>query len=419
MARRFASRRLVFGAYVALMIIVTGVIAGPAFAQWTEWGGPNRDFKCAAKGLKDEWPDDGPKRLWERPLGEGYSGIVVDEGKLFTMCREDGKEAVIALNPKDGKTIWEHKYDAPVPKKHVRQFGEGPRATPTVSGDFVYSAGVTGILTCVNKKTGKPEWSHKTCEDFEGTFLMHGYSSSPLVYKDLVIVPIGGEGHSVLAYNKEDGELAWKRHDFVNSYSSPMIIRVDGEDQLLCFMGKEIIGLNPRNGDLIWQYEHQNRYTQNICQPIWGDDNILFISSVDDCGARGLKLSRKGDKTKVEEIWHNKKLGIHHNNAVRIGDYVYASIGERAAPMNAVNVKTGEVAWKKRGFSKSTILVAGDRLIVLDEDGNLGLCQATPEKFKVLAKINLLTKPAWTVPTLVGKTLYVRDKEKIMALDLG
>lgn len=396
------------------------VCSGTAFGQWAEWGGPKRDFHVEAKGLREQWPDDGPRRLWERSIGEGYSGITADDGRLFTMCRSDGQEMVVALDPSNGKTLWEHKYDAPTPPKHVRQFGEGPRATPTVSGDRVYSAGVTGILTCLEKKTGKEIWTHKLNEEFEGTFLMHGYSSSPLVHGDLVIAMVGGPGHSIVAFNKMDGKLAWKRHDYVNSYSSPMVIDVDGQEQLLCFMGKEIVGLSPESGDLLWRYEHGNRYDQNICMPVWGEDRILFISSVDECGSRGLKLTRKGDKTNVEEVWHNKKVGVHHSNAVRIGDYIYTSAGGQGPSLlHAVNVKTGEVAWKKRGFSKATMLAAGDWLIVLDEDGNLGLCRATPDRFKVLAKICLLEKPAWTVPTLVGTRLYLRDKGKIMALDLG
>ncbi len=391
-----------------------------AGAQWPQWGGPNRDFKCATTGLTDTWPDQGPKRLWTRDLGEGYSGIVVDDGRLFTMYRADDKEIVVAMDAPTGRTVWEHAYDAPVPKKHVRQFGAGPRGAPLVVGKRVYTVGVSGILHCLSRKTGRVHWSHKLLEEFDGTFLMHGYASSPLVYKRLLIVPVGGKGHSFVALNRRTGRIVWKRHDFANSYSSPIIINVDGQDQLVCFMGSEVVGLDPLTGDLRWRFPHENRYHQNICMPVWGDDHILFITSVEGGGSRGLRLTRVGDETRVEELWHNPKVKVHHTNAIRVGDYVYTSTGGRGpALINAINVKTGELAWRERGFAKATLLYADGRFILLDEDGNLALARATPEHLTILSKVHLLDRPAWTVPTLVGHRLYLRDKKVIMALDLG
>ncbi len=386
----------------------------------TQFGGPKQDFKVKAKGLADEWPKDGPRKIWSRDIGVGYSGILHKGGRLYTMDRQGDQEVVMALDAKTGSTIWEHKYDSPVHAKHEKEFNSGPRSTPLLVGKRLYTIGCSGKMHCLNAKSGKVRWSHDLWEEFEGsTFLNHGYSSSAFAYKDTVIVLIGGKGHGMVAFDKKTGELSWKNQDFANSYSTPKLINVDGQDQLLCFMSAELAAIDPNNGDLLWSIPQKNRWKQNISLPIWGKDNILFLSSSGD-GSRGLKLTRKGKKTKVEELWQNKKLGIHHTNAIRVGDYVYASTGGRGPGLfQAINVKTGELAWRERGFAKANFLLADGLILLLDEDGVLGLATATPEFFRVHAKVPELGARAWTVPTLVGKTLYIRDSKTIMALDVG
>ena len=185
-------------------------------------------------------------------------------------------------------------------------------------------------------------------------------------------------------------------------------------------MASEVIAINPKNGKLLWSFEHKNRWGQNICQPIIGDDHMVFITSVDTAGSKGLKLSKKDGKFEVEEVWANRKVAVHHSNAIRVGDYIYTSTGGQGPGLFfAVNAKTGDMAYRKRGFSKSTLLMAGDKFILLDEDGKLGLVEATPEKFDILAQAKVLDRVSWTVPTLVGAKLYLRDKKKLVALELG
>jgi len=406
--------------YLNIVALGCLVLCSTAADKCTLWGGPKQDFKVKARGLAGEWPKDGPRKLWSRDIGEGYSGILHEGGRLYTMDREGDQEVAMALNAKTGKMIWEHKYDSPPHAKHVKEFNSGPRGTPLLVGNRLYTIGCTGKLHCLNAKTGKVRWSHDLWEEFEdATFLNHGYSSSAFPYGDTVIVLVGGKGHGMVAYNQKNGEFVWKNQDFENSYSTPKRINVDGQDQLLCFMATELAAIDPNNGDLFWSIPQENRWRQNISMPIWGKDHILFLSSNGD-GSRGLKLTRKGNKTEVEELWQNKKLGIHHTNAIRVGDYVYASTGGRGPGLfQAINVKTGELAWRERGFAKANFLLADGRFLLLDEDGNLGLATATPEFFQVHAKVPELGARAWTVPTLVGKTLYIRDSKTIMALDLG
>jgi len=411
------------GPMVRAMVLAgigVAVSTASARAQWRQWGGPNQDFKVDSKGLAQSWPESGPKQIWKRELGDGYSGILAEGDRLYTMYRGDNKEIVICLDGKTGKTIWEHKYDSTPSSIHVHEFGDGPRSTPLIVGDRIYTIGVAGVMHCLGKEDGRVYWSHDLWKEFEGNILNHGYSSSPILYKDTVIVLVGGKGASVVALNKDDGKIIWKNQDFENSYSTPKVVKIDGEDQLITFMAEEIVGLNPTNGELKWRHEHKNQWKQNVCMPIWHPESrILFLSST-EAGAKGLKLAKDGDKTKVEEAWSTRKAQFYHVTSVNVGDYVYGTIGAMApAFFAAINLKTGELAWRERGFSKATFLHADGRFIILDEDGQLALATATPEGLKVHSKTNILEKVTWTVPTLVGKNLYVRDKKNILALDLG
>jgi outer membrane protein assembly factor BamB len=408
--------------WACLLIALLSLVRASALAQsaeWAQWGGPHRDFKSDVTGLAASWPAGGPRRLWSRELGDGYSAIAVEGNTLYTMYRLGERDVVVALDAATGKTIWEYRYDAPFTRQYELEQGPGPRAMPLVAGDQVYAAGATGKLHCLNKRTGKVIWAHDLVQEFNGTVRVRGYSCNPLAYKNTVIVMVGGAGHALVAFNQKDGTVAWKKQDFDNSYSSPLIIKVDGQDQLVALMYGEIIGLDPNNGDLLWSHPHPTESGVNVSMPVWGEDNLLFCSSGYDGGSRVLKLTRTGNKTAVEQVWASRLMRIHFGNAIRVGNYVYASSGDFGpAPFTAIDVRTGQVVWRNRGLARASALLADGRFILLDEDGNLALATPTAEGLKINCKVELLTSQAWTVPTLAGTTLYARDRKTILALDL-
>jgi outer membrane protein assembly factor BamB len=412
------SRVLAAMATCAAAVCALGLLSSPASAQWTSWGGPRADFSADCSGLKTEWPESGPKKLWSRALGEGYSAVLVDGDRLYTMYRGESKERVVCLDAKSGETRWEHAYDSDPAPGHVSEFGDGPRATPLISGDRIYTIGVSGSMHCLDKNSGKVHWSKELWKDLGGTVLNHGYSSSPIEYKDTVIVLVGGNGHGIVAFKKEDGAVAWQGTDFDNSFSTPRIYKLRGEDQLITFMAREVAGVDPSSGRLLWSFPHENQWRQNISMPVLIED-VLFISSP-EAGARGLKLSRKGEGFDVEEVWSNRKVQFYHVTTVEAGGFVYGCSGGQAPHfMMGVNHKTGELAWRERGFSKANTILADGWLLILDEDGNLALATARPDGLTVHAKVDVVEGVAWTVPTLVGKTLYVRDKKSVSAYDMG
>jgi outer membrane protein assembly factor BamB len=405
-----------------LWALMLAAVCPVARAQevWAQWGGPTRNWVVKTKGLAASWPEKGPRQLWKRELGEGYSAVVSDGAALYTMYSRGAQEAVVALDAATGKTLWEHAYDAPAEGMNY-EFGRGPHSTPLVEGERLFAVGSTGKMHALERKTGKVVWSHDLWKEYGGTKFDRGYSCSPVAYKGTVIVFVGGRGQAVMAFDQRDGRVAWKRQDMELSPNSPLVISVDGQDQLVAFMAAEVVGLDPSNGDLLWTHPHATDFGLNISTPVWGADNLLFISSAYSGGSRVLKLARgKDGKTTPTELWFHRRLRVHHGNAVRIGDHVYGSSGDFGPSfVAATDVKTGRILWQDRGFSKANFILADGRLIILDEDGHLALATAGPSGLKVISKAAVLEKTAWTAPTLVGTRLFIRDRRSIMALDLG
>ncbi len=406
---------------LAYVVLIDAALASAtaARAQWPGWGGKNRDFVADAKDLASSWPDSGPPRLWTRPLGPGYSSIIVADDRLFTAYRSGDDELVVALDPKSGTTLWETRYAAPVPEGMDAQFGRGPNATPLWHGGRLYTLGVAGKLHCLDAKTGKEIWAHDLIKEFGAKVPEFGFSSSPVAFKDSLILPVGGPGCAVMAFRLTDGSVQWKKHDFANLYSSPILIQVDGEDEIALITGTHVVGLDPATGDMDWQLPFETQYKTNILTPVWGNDRILFISSVPEVGSRGLRLTRKDGKIAAEQAWETRKMQIGQGNAVRAGDHIYGSSGDDVFFMTSIEASTGKVAWRERGLGKANVVYGNGKLIMLDENGTLAIAKASPEKFEIQSKASVLKKPAWTPPTLVGRHLYIRDTETIMALDLG
>jgi outer membrane protein assembly factor BamB len=284
----------------------------------------------------------------------------------------------------------------------------------------VVAASSTGKIHSLNKKNGKLVWSHDLYSEFHATHLIYGYSSHALPYKDTLIFPAGGNGDGVIALRQSDGAVLWKALQFTNSYSSPLLINVDGQVQVVFVAAKTVFGFNPDNGALLWSHPHDTPYGIAISTPVWAPGNLLFVASAYGVGARTLELHQAGGKTTVRQLWYDPHLELHFGTALQRDGYVYISSGYNGPVlMSAVELRTGKIAWRQRGFSKAQLLWADGKIILADEDGTLALCRASPQKFEVLSQVSLLQNIAWTPPTLVGTHLYLRDRKTIMALELG
>ena len=411
-------------------ILLTSIsLAQERSSAWPQWGGPNRDFKVASPALADSWPPDGPPKIWSRSLGDGYSAIVADQGVLYTMYHRsasDGspQEAVIAVDADSGKTKWEHHYDSPFPSEFMTDYGPGPNATPLIAGSRLFTVGSTAKLHAFDTASGKVLWSRDLYTEFQlkrlGMKTHRGYSSSPIAYKDTVILPLGGRGQAVAAFDQKDGSLRWKAQDFKLTPSSPALIELDGQQQLVVFMSTEIAGLDPDDGDLLWSYPHKTEWDLNILTPVWGEDGLLFVSSAYDSGSRVVRLSRRQGKTSVENVWYSRRMRIHFGTAIRLGDIVYTSSGDFGpAFLMAVDVRTGKVLSRQRGIAKAQIIYADGKFIIMGEDGTLAQATHSSAGFNVISKAQIFNSRSWTVPTLVGTRLFLRNRESMLALDLS
>jgi len=403
--------------------------------EWPGWGGPRRDFTCDAAELAASWPPDGPKQIWSRPLGEGHSSIIVDGGRLYTMYRPptgvknrwNAEEVVVALDAASGSTIWEHRYPSSLETMNFSR-GSGPHSTPLIVGDRLFAASTDKQFFALDKRTGKVLWSHNFVQEYQAPpnqmrwAVQPGYAPSPIAHDDNIIAMVGGPGQGVMAFRQDDGRVVWRSGEFTDIVpASPLLVTLDGEEQLIVTSGDGAHGFDPHDGRPLWSHGFPTKSGVNITTPIWSpEDRLLFLTAAYDGGARVLQLGRSGSRTEVTELWFSNQMRVHFGNVLRLGDYYYGSSGDfGAAFLTAVNARTGEIAWRDRTFAKASFLNVQGKVILLDEDGMLALVTLSGDGLNVLAKAQIARAISWTVPTLVKTTLYVRDRVNIMALDVG
>jgi len=395
--------------------------SAPRTPPWTQWGGPRRTFQTDAAGLKDTWPASGPRVVWKRALGEGYSAPSIENGVLYTMYGKPREEVVIAADAETGKTLWERANPMTFTSDAAREQGNGPYSAPLVAGDRLFTTGVAGRLQCLDKKSGQLLWAQELVTGHGGSRLMYGYASSPIAFRDFVVVPVGGRERGLMAFQQTDGKVAWSGIDLGNVYSSPILIDVGGLEQLVAVLDGAMLAVNPHNGDLQWQVPFKANYSIAVSTPVWGDGNILFVSAEYDAGAKVVRLERSGLQTRPTELWSSSRLRLHHGNAMLIDGVFYFSSGGKGsqAILSAVDAQSGQIYWQQRSIQKATFVWADRKLIALDEDGTLMIAHPSKDGFHVSAQAPLLSRLSWTPPALVGSRLYIRDRRDLMCVDLS
>lgn len=394
---------------ILLMALAHQAVAQSA-ANWPQWRGPNRDGISKETGLLKQWPAEGPPLVWKASgAGGGYSSFSVANGKLYTMGLRGEREYVIAFDVATGKEAWSTAHGSAFRNDR----GDGPRGTPTVDGDRVYALGGDGDLTALDARTGKIIWSKNVLREFGGRNITWGISESPLVLGDKVLVNAGGPGASIVALNKANGSLIWKSQSDKAGYSSAIPVEVNGTTQVVFFTGQRAVGLDAKDGRLLWEYGKPANNVANVATPI-ARANRVFISS--DYGTGGGVIEIKADNT-AEELWFTKDMRNHHSSSVLIGDYLY---GFSSAILTAIRFDTGEIAWRDRSVGKGSLVYADGNLYCFSENGVVGLVEATPTGYKEKGRFRIAqgNLPTWTHPVVVGGRLYLRDQDTIYAYDV-
>ena len=413
-------------AFAVVLISVFAVFSGaPASfgAEWTQWAGPAGDFTVTATGLLDHWPKEGPKQLWKRELGEGYSAILFKDDKLYTAYSSGDDEIIISLEAATGKTNWEHRYPRKFWPDMSTQFGSGPNATPVIVGDRIISIGIAGQLRCLDLASGKLQWQHELTKEFGRRKRMeeYGYSASPLLYHNKIIVQVGGDDRAVVAFDPKDGSLVWKSEPGGISYGAASIRKLAGMDQFIYFEPEGVVAIDPKDGSFLWRWRIPVDNGNHLTPVVKCDDHHLFVASqFTSGGGRLLNITTQDGKFNVKELWFTPKLRASCWTHVKDGDYIYGSAGgANTSVFAAFHWRTGKLAWRKSVFHMAQCLFADGKTIILDQDGNLSLVKFSPEGHELLGSVKITERVSWTAPTLVDTRLFARDRQHILAIDLG
>jgi outer membrane protein assembly factor BamB len=382
--------------------------------DWPQWRGANRDAVSLETGLLDRWPDGGPRVLWRTEVGAGYSGVAVTDGKLYTPWDENETQFLFCLDARTGKELWRRRLGT----AFTNHYGNGPRSTPAVGGGTVFAIGTEGRLVAADKDTGKLLWQHDLVEEFGTGLPSYGYSSSPLIVDDRLVVEAGGKNAAFMGFDRGTGDPVWSSQKDRPAYSSPIDVSIHGVRQVVFWSAHGLHSVSPDDGTLLWKYPWETFCPVtgdplNTGTPIFVAPDRLFISS--GSGAAVLRVLRAGGKFQTETVWKSENMRSDVNTALLLGNYIY---GFDRGFLQCLDVRTGEVEWKARGFQRGSLIAADGKLIVLGEAGNLAIVSADPDGFIEKDSAKVLSGKNWRAPRLAGGNLYLRNQEELVCLSL-
>jgi outer membrane protein assembly factor BamB len=391
--------------------------------DWPQWRGPNRDGLSPETGLRTNWPPSGPRVLWQRQIGRGFSTPAIAGGRLYQIVTETDPnhpdapadhEAILCWDASTGAELWHFRY----PNRYEERFGNGPRSTPAVDGNRMYAVGPTGIFHCLQADNGTKLWRHDLLQELGGEVPRYGVAFSPLVEGEHVFALPGGKDSAAAAFEKETGRLVWKAIGDPVGYSSPVLSRACGTPQVLFLTNTELVSVSPSTGQVLWCHPWEAPNGFNIATPV-PFSNYVFVSTGYGKGCTLLEIGKGTDGAwQVGTVYEHNRLRNYFASSVRYADHLY---GFDNTTLVCMEVRTGRMVWQEPGkpaFKKGSLLIADGHLIVLSESGWLSLAEATPEGYREKAKFQLSRNKCWTVPVLASGRLYVRDEAQIFCLDL-
>jgi outer membrane protein assembly factor BamB len=403
----------------ALAAASTIATASASSGHWPQWRGPDRTDISKDTGLLKSWPEAGPKRVWLfDKAGLGYSGPAIAGGKLFTMGVREDADHLIAVDANTGKELW----SAKIGEVLKNGWGDGPRGTPAVDGDRVYTISGRGDVVCASVADGKVQWQ-KTMKDFGGKTPNWGYSESILVDGNKIICTPGGEKGAVIALDKTSGEVVWQSKDFTDPahYASVIAVNHAGKRQYIQLTEKHVVGISAEDGKLLWSSDWPGR-TAVIPTPIYSDGHV-YVTAGYDVGCKLVKLSPNNE---ASEVYFSKEMINHHGGVVLVDGHLYGH-SDRAGWL-CQNFKTGEKVWaEKNALGKGAVTYADGMLYCLAEkDGTVALVEASPKGWKETGRFKLDPQTTqrnprgriWTHPVVTGGRLYLRDQELLSCYDV-
>jgi outer membrane protein assembly factor BamB len=400
------------GLAVALLLLPAAMSA----AEWPQFLGPSRNGIYVGAPLNDKWPPAGPRVLWRKQIGQGLSGPVVAGKRLILFHRVDNREIVESFDALTGAPQWRYAY--PTSYRDDFGFDEGPRAVPVVSGGIVYTNGAEGKLHALDLSTGKVLWSVDAMRQFEVAKGFFGAAGSPLVEAGSVIANVGGRKGGIVAFEGKTGRVIWTATSDAASYSSGVAATILGRRYAIFLTREGLVGLDPASGNVQFQRPWRARQAAsvNAATPIVSG-NLIFVSAEYGPGAGVLKL----DGNTLSEVWlSDEALSNHYATSVLHEGTLYGFHGRQEfGPMfRAVDLRTGKVLWSTPRFGAGTATLAGNRLVIMRESGELVIAAASPKAYQQIASAQIVPATVRAYPAIADGVMYVRNDDTLVALDL-
>jgi len=381
-------------------------------ADWPGFRGPDRNGVVRGVRINTDWSTTPPMRLWHRPIGPGWSSFAVDGDLLYTQEQRGDDELVAAYRVSTGEPVWRHR--SPV-RFYESNGGAGPRGTPSLSNGRVYAFGATGVLSALDAATGAVAWSRNVATDSKTEVPMWGFSSSPLLIDDEVVVAAAG---TLASYDITSGKPRWFGPAGGMSYSSPHQVTIEGVRQILLLSGGGATSVAPADGTVLWKHVWG---VGAIVQPAVTADNNILINSLATTGGQGVRrlaiAHAPGGQWTVAERWTSTGLKPYFSDFVVHNGHAYGFDG---SILSCIDLADGARKWKggRYGSGQLVLLPDQDLLLVVSEEGDLALVSATPDQFKEIARVPAIEGKTWNHPVVVGDILLIRNGEEMAAFRL-
>jgi outer membrane protein assembly factor BamB len=399
-----------------VLMLALALGAHATAADWPQILGPGRNGIYGGIPLSEAWGTAGPRVVWRKPIGQGLSGPVVAQNRVILFHRVANTEVVEAIDAASGKTQWQYTY--PTSYRDDFGFDEGPRAVPVVANGVVYTFGAEGQLHAVDLASGKKIWSEDTMRRFGVPKGFFGAAGSPLVEDGRVIANIGGKNAGIVAFDAKTGKVLWTATEDAASYSSGIAATIAGRRTAVFLTRHELVGLDPAAGQVRFQRPWRARQAAsvNAATPIVNGD-FIFVSAEYGPGAGVLRF----DGSKLTDVWSSDDvLSNHYATSVYSDGYLYGFHGrqEFGQSFRAVEFQTGKVRWSQDRFGAGSVTLAGNRLLILRENGEMVLAAASPDGFKPLARAQILPATVRAYPAVADAMVYMRNDNTLVCLDL-
>ncbi len=383
-------------------------------AYWSDFRGPGRQGVYAQTPVLTTWPASGLKRLWKQPVGGGYASFVVAHNLAFTIEQRRDKEVVAAYDLATGRERWTNLWPGDFRES---MGGDGPRATPVWHEGRVYAMGAEGELRVIDARTGATVWRKNILSDNGARNLEWGMAASPLVVDGLVVVqPGGSNGRSIVAYHTETGERAWSALNDKQAYTSPVVMELAGKRQIVAVTAERVVGLEPANGALLWEYPWRTEYDVNSAQPLPVGPASFFISAGYGHGASAVEVAAQGAGWLARKVWSSNRMKNKFNSSVLHEGYLY---GLDDGILACLDARTGAQKWKGGRYGFGQLLLASGHLVVITEEGELVLVKASPESHQELARFEAVTGKTWNNPAISNGILLVRNTTEMAAFRIA